>query len=54
MSLLDRGLDTTNEPAFVRERLALLAQTLFLVSGGAAVARAARAPDCASPPRRDH
>jgi eukaryotic-like serine/threonine-protein kinase len=32
MPLLERGLDSTSGPAFVRERLALVAKTLFLVS----------------------
>jgi serine/threonine-protein kinase len=32
MPLLDRGLDTANGPGFLRDRLSLLAKTLFLVS----------------------
>jgi eukaryotic-like serine/threonine-protein kinase len=34
MSLPERGLDSSGGPGFVRERLALLARTLFLVSFG--------------------
>jgi serine/threonine-protein kinase len=34
MPLLERGLDSTSGPGFVRDRLALLAKTLFLVSFG--------------------
>ncbi len=33
-ALLERGLDSSSGPGFVRERLALLAKTLFLVSFG--------------------
>ena len=33
-ALLERGLDSSSGPGFVRERLALLAKTLFLVSLG--------------------
>jgi serine/threonine-protein kinase len=33
-ALLERGLDSSSRPGFVRERLALLAKTLFLVSLG--------------------
>jgi len=34
MPLLQRGLDSSSGPGFVRERLALVARTLFLVSFG--------------------
>src|SRR3954466_4175997 len=58
MSLPERGLDSSGGPGFVRERLALLARTLFLVSfgfylfllasltliGGASVAAVVRGP----------
>ena len=34
LPLLEQGLDCSSELGFVRERLALLSQTLFLVSSG--------------------
>ena len=34
MAVLERGLDTSNGLDFVRERLALVGKTLFLVSFG--------------------
>ena len=61
-AVFERGLDTTSGLGFVRERLALLAKTLFLVSFGfylfllasmVLIGGARSSPSCARPSRWD-